>query len=65
MGERVTWTSSRARKEFEHLLQEAKDKGPQDITDVRGTFTIVFKPERPSESVTDFLAKGLPESYDG
>jgi hypothetical protein len=62
MGERVIWTSLRARNQFEHLLDDAKDKGPQDIRDVRGTFTLVFKPEVPGKNVTDFLAKGLPES---
>ncbi|TWF49481.1 hypothetical protein FHW37_108151 [Neorhizobium alkalisoli] len=62
MGERVIWTSLRARNQFDHLLDEAKDKGPQDIRDVRGTFTLIFKPEAASTSVTEFLAKGLPES---
>lgn len=62
MGERAIWTSLRARTQFERLLDDAKDKGPQDIRDARGTFTLVFKPEAASTSVTEFLAKGLPES---
>ena len=58
----TTWTSSRARDNFDHLLQEAKDKGPQVISDTRGTFTLVFNDEPPGNSVTRFLAKGLPEA---
>lgn len=57
-----TWTSSRAREDFDHLLQEAKDKGPQEISDSRGIFTLVYKGERQGESVTEFLAKGLPDA---
>ncbi|RVK27336.1 hypothetical protein [Sinorhizobium meliloti] len=62
MADRATWTASRARDEFDHLLDEAKNKGPQQITDVRGTFTLRFNPERAAESITEFLSKGLPDS---
>lgn len=56
-----TWTLSRAKAEFDQVLEEAKTKGPQEIRDNDGSFTVVFKPLRAGESVTNFLSKGLPD----
>ena len=61
MADDANWTSSRAREQFDLLLDQAKAKGPQDIKDYRGTFTLEFKPENSGETITEFLSKGLPE----
>lgn len=58
----VIWTSNRARDEFDLLLDEAKTKGPQEIRDARGRFTLHFNPEPAKGCVAEFLSKGLPDA---
>ncbi len=56
-----TWTTNRAKAEFDQLLEEVKNKGPQEITASNGSFTIKFNAPKSAESVTSFLGKGIPE----
>jgi hypothetical protein len=61
MGFVQTWTPVRAKAEFDQLLEAAKSEGPQEIRDGRGSFTVKFNAPKSSESVTEFLSKGLPD----
>ncbi len=56
-----SWTSTQAKAELDQLLEAAKTKGPQEIRDNRGSFTVRFNTPKSTESVTDFLSKGLPD----
>jgi hypothetical protein len=61
MGFVQTWTSARAKAELDQLLEAAKNQGPQEIKDSRGSFTVRFNAPNRSESVTEFLSKGLQD----
>ncbi len=55
------WTPARAKADFDQLLDAAKTKGPQRISDDEGSFTVRYSKVKSRERVTDFLMKGLPE----
>ncbi len=55
------WTPARAKADFDQLLEAAKTKGPQRISDDDGSFTVRYSKAKSRERVTDFLIEGLPE----
>ncbi|MGO7910683.1 hypothetical protein ACC702_03775 [Rhizobium ruizarguesonis] len=61
MDSKIIWSAEEARGDFDHMLEQARNVGPQEIDDPTGVYVLKVKLDRTKPDAAQFLVKGAPK----
>ncbi|MBY5485184.1 hypothetical protein E0H36_18610 [Rhizobium leguminosarum bv. viciae] len=62
MDSKDIWSADDAQQEFDRVLEQARNVGPQEIDDPTGIYVLKVKLDRTRPDAAQFLAKRAPKS---